>query len=101
MHYKKLVRDKVPERLDRKNIPYTMYVADDTEFKKELIIKLQEEVGEFITNKDVEELADVLEVIDSIKNLPEYKDVIIIQKDKRDDRGGFSKRIIAEGDDGR
>lgn len=99
MYYRKLVRDNIPEILDKKNIPYNIHIADNIEFKKELITKLQEEVNEFLIDKSSEELADVLEVIDSIKKLPEYKDVIIIQKHKRDERGGFSKKIILEGDD--
>lgn len=101
MYYKKLVRDNIPEILDKKNIPYSMHIADNIEFKKELIIKLQEEINEFILDESVGELADIIEVIESIKTLPEFCSVKEIRLKKKEEKGGFEKRIIAEGDDGR
>ena len=36
-NYNKLVRDKIPEFLDGKNVPYEKRIASPEEFKKELV----------------------------------------------------------------
>ncbi len=95
--YNKLVRDKIPEMLDKKNISYVKRIATFVEYKKELIKKLQEEAKEFSVKGEAEELADVLEVIRALKKLPEYKNVEIVRKKKLKERGGFNKRIILKG----
>lgn len=97
-HYRKLVRDGIPACLDAKGIPYTKEIADDAEYRKELIAKLVEEANEFAEAGAPEELADVLEVIDALQALPEYQDVERLQREKRDERGGFVGRIILEGE---
>ncbi len=96
--YNKLVRDKIPEILDKKGVPYEKRIASAEEYKVELIKKLTEEIKEFITEEDPEELADVMEVIDAIKKLPEYVNVDELQKKKREERGGFDGRIILKGE---
>ncbi len=96
--YNKLVRDKIPEILDAKGIAYKARTASPEEFKEELIKKLGEEVKEFSQNSSVEELADVLEVIESPKTLSEYGGVEKTRLQKREERGGFDKRIIAQGE---
>lgn len=96
--YNKLVRDKIPEILDKKGISYEKRIANSEEYKTELVKKLKEEVEEFLVNYDIEELADVLEVVDSIKKLSEYDKVLELQNKKREERGGFEKRIILKGE---
>ena len=96
--YNKLVRDKIPEFLDSKGISYEARIADQEEYKVELIKKLGEEIGEFLEAKNSEELADVMEVIDALKKLPEFTDVEIVKNKKFKDRGGFEKRIICKGE---
>ncbi len=96
--YNKLVRDKIPKILDDKGIVYEKRIAENVEYAEELVKKLQEEVGEFAADKSVEEFADVLEVIDTIKKLPEYDTVLDVQRRKREERGGFEDRIIIKGE---
>lgn len=96
--YNKLVRDKIPEMLDGKGIPYEKRIAAPEEYKSELIKKLTEEVSEFAEAGDPEELADVLEVIEALRKLPEYQDVEGLRLKKRDERGGFDERIILKGE---
>lgn len=98
MKYTKLVRDRIPEILDRKGLPYEKRIADDLEYKNELIKKLKEEAEEFLVQGSIEELADCIEVIDALKNLPEYARVLDVQKSKREERGGFEKRFIVSGE---
>lgn len=96
--YNKLVRDKIPEILDAKGVVYETRTASLEEFKTELIKKLAEEVREFVQDGSVGELADILEVIESLKTFSEYGDVETIRLQKREERGGFEKRIIAKGE---
>jgi predicted house-cleaning noncanonical NTP pyrophosphatase (MazG superfamily) len=96
--YNKLVRDRIPEILDGKGIPYEKRVASPEEYKNALIKKLSEETAEFSEAGDSEELADVLEVIEALRNLPEYKDVETLRLKKREERGGFDGKIILKGE---
>lgn len=95
--YNKLVRDKIPEILDKKGVHYEKHIASPEEFKIELVKKLKEEIDEFSVAYDLEELADIIEVIESLKQLPEYIDVEDIRQKKRQNRGGFDKKIILKG----
>ena len=96
--YNKLVRDKVPAKLDAQGIPYEKRVASDEEYRIELINKLLEEAQEFQEAGAIEELADVLEVIGALQKLPEYARVVYIQKEKRERMGGFGERFILKGE---
>lgn len=96
--YNKLVRDKIPEILDKKGVSYEKRIASEEEYYIELIKKLKEEAEEFEKDKSVEELADVLEVIETLKTLPQYKNVESVRQDKRNERGGFESKIILKGE---
>ncbi|MEK7612277.1 MAG: nucleoside triphosphate pyrophosphohydrolase [Patescibacteria group bacterium] len=96
--YNKLVRDNIPDILDKKNIPYEKRIASESEYKTELIKKLDEEMKEFSIEGSPEELADILEVVEALKTLPEYETVEKIKKEKRKEKGGFEKRIILQGE---
>lgn len=96
-NYNKLVRDKIPEILDAKNVSYEKRVASPEEYKVELIKKLTEEVKEFLEAESIEELADVVEVIEALKQLPVYADVEAIRQKKKEERGGFDQKIILKG----
>ena len=73
--YTKLVRDKIPEDLDNKGISYEKRTAEDYEYVQALFKKLKEEVNEFQKDKNNEELGDVIEVVETIKKLPEFIEV--------------------------
>jgi predicted house-cleaning noncanonical NTP pyrophosphatase (MazG superfamily) len=96
--YEKLVRDRIPEILDAKGVSYEKRIADDKEYRIELLKKLVEEAHEFEQAGDIEELADVLEVVDALRELPEYAEVASVQSKKREARGGFAKRFILKGE---
>ena len=65
--YNKLVRDKIPEIINSKpNAKCKTQILSDEEFAKQLNIKLQEEVKEYLESDSVEELADVEEVLRAI-----------------------------------
>jgi len=88
MQYNKLIRDKVPENLDNKNVKYKIHIADEKEYEEKLREKLGEEVQEF----------DILEVIYALCDF--YKidkeNLEKIRKDKFEKKGGLKNRIILE-----
>ena len=94
--YNKLVRDKIPVNIDRiKGRQSNWRTMNDDEYIKELNRKLLEESHEFIEENDIEELADVIEVIESImkiKNIT-WEEVKNIQEIKRNKKGGFNDKI--------
>jgi len=96
--YNKLVRDKIPELLDSKGIPYEKRIATEEELLPELIKKLGEETKEFTENPNSEELADVIQVIETLKKLPQFSNVEEIRTKKLAEKGGFYKRIILKGE---
>ncbi|NOY35861.1 MAG: nucleoside triphosphate pyrophosphohydrolase [bacterium] len=96
--YNKLVRDKIPEFLDGKNVPYEKRIASDEEYKIELIKKLDEEAKEFSAEGEPEELADVIEVVEALKKLPEYAEVENLRREKLKKKGGFGDKIILKGE---
>lgn len=96
--YNKLVRDKMPEFLDSKGISYEKRIATPKEYKIELIKKLEEEIKEFLEVENTEELADILEVVEALKKLPEFMNVEEIKAKKLAEKGGFEKRIILKGE---
>jgi predicted house-cleaning noncanonical NTP pyrophosphatase (MazG superfamily) len=100
--YNKLIRDKVLTILDTKGISHTEHIAGDEEYEQKLMAKLLEKAAEVATEesdeKQKEELADLLEVIEAIKELKGFttEEIEDIRLDKLDERGGFTKRIILE-----
>lgn len=100
--YNKLVRDNIPSIIENDNeIPVTRILSDE-EYKIELHKKLKEECNEVIDSKtkseELEELADVLEVLRSIAKLNDSSldEVVAIADKKFQKRGGFEKRIYLE-----
>ncbi len=96
--YNKLVRDKIPEILEAKGVLYEKRIASPEEYKAELVKKLIEECKEFEEQTSIEELADVLEVVEALKTLPEYAPVEKVRLEKREERGGFDEKIILKGE---
>lgn len=98
MKYNKLVRDLIPDIIEKSgNVPIT-HIASDHEYIDALNAKLHEEVNEFLDDPSVEEFADILEVLYAICkykkiNLADLEDTRL---KKLDQRGGFDKRIILE-----
>lgn len=100
--YNKLVRDEIPSIIiNNGGIPYTK-ILNDVEYKLELEKKLLEEYNEVINTKlqeaRIEELADMLEVIESLAHIEgkTLNDIIETAKKKKDKRGGFDKKIFLE-----
>lgn len=95
--YNKLVRDRVPEAIVAGGDDCVHKVIDDDKaFLEALDEKLDEELAEYQTSKDIDKLADVLEVIYAICEAHDlnFKDLEQIRLDKRARRGGFTKKFL-------
>ncbi len=96
--YDKLVRDKIPEIIIKNNAEPVTHIASNNEFLIRLYDKLIEEFKEFKQEPCEEELADILEVINSIIKYYDFNKNKIeeIRLRKKEKRGGFDKKIILE-----
>ena len=97
--YNKLVRDKIPEDINREQGRKCTYrILDDKEYLQELNKKVLEEANEFIEENSIEELGDLMEVINAIMKLKGYKmeDVKEIMKAKSEKKGAFDNKIFLE-----
>lgn len=95
----KLVRDNIPEIMERAGKTPITHIATEEEYERRLREKLKEEATEFYVSGREEELADVLEVVYAIcdmKHMPIAK-IEQIRKKKAEERGSFSKKIILHG----
>jgi len=98
MIYNKLVRDKIPEILERMGKKPACHTASADEYEERLWEKLTEEIGEFKEVPCDEEMADILEVMGAIiehYGLDPYE-VETAQQTKSGARGSFKQRIILE-----
>jgi|LGVE01.1.fsa_nt_gb predicted house-cleaning noncanonical NTP pyrophosphatase (MazG superfamily) len=96
--YNKLIRDKIPQIIKESGSQSKTYIADINEYKSLLLAKLVEESKELQEEPCIEELADIMEVLESIKAVFNFSDHDIEKKkeEKKDKRGGFDERIILE-----
>ncbi len=96
--YNKLVRDKIPEIIEQDGRKVVCHVLSEEEYVAELDKKLSEEVNEYKEDKNLEEMADVLEVLYSICQARGYtiKELEAKRKEKANARGGFQEKIFLE-----
>lgn len=96
MKYDKLVRDRIPEIIEKDGKKAITRTLSDEEYKIYLEKKLDEEVAEFHKSKSLEELADIVEVVYALSHayghLP--ADIDSVRIPKLVDRGGFNNRIL-------
>jgi len=96
--YNKLVRDKIPEIIKASDKNFDVHYAKKEEVLPLLETKLNEEVSEYLEAKNLEELADVMEVLFGLANALGYSEEDLINKrnEKKEERGGFKKGIVLE-----
>jgi predicted house-cleaning noncanonical NTP pyrophosphatase (MazG superfamily) len=98
IEYNKLIRDRIPEIIERDGKQYAIEVMDTNEYKQALLSKLVEESQEAATSKPEKltvELADVMEVIQAIMQVMNINsdEIYKIQQHRKKTRGGFTKRL--------
>ena len=94
--YNKLVRDRIPEIIGSSGKTCTVDTLTDEKYIAMLDAKLNEELAEYQESKSLEELADLLEVMGAVVKARGYSwdELTTIRKKKREERGGFEKRIL-------
>lgn len=96
--YNKLVRDKIPEIIELDGKKCTARVLDDEEYLKALDAKLDEELAEYHKDQNVEELADLLEVLYAVAEARGFtKDELeAVRERKAEKRGQFKEKLFLE-----
>ena len=94
--YDKLVRDKIPEIIEASGKTAVVSTATDEEYLDRLRAKLSEEVQEYAAGGDIEELADIVEVVSALAHASgsSLEGVLELAAVKRAERGGFDKRGV-------
>lgn len=94
--YNKLVRDYIPDIIRSNGAKCETMALDDQAYIQALDTKLMEEFGEFRENRNVEEIADMLEVLFAMAKAHGYSwiDVASAHREKRVKRGGFDRAIL-------
>lgn len=96
--YNSLVRDKITDIIEAEVRMAKYRILDENEYRLKLNKKLQEEVKEYLEDNNVEELADIVEVIYGILNSMDVsiKEFEKIRINKQEKRGAFEKKIYLE-----
>ena len=95
MVYEKLVRDLIPDIIEAQGEKPNIRILDDAEYRDCLSGKLDEEVQEFHKDNNLEELADILEVVYALAEINGGREELErIYAKKHEARGGFSERIF-------
>lgn len=94
--YNKLVRDRIPEIIAANGQVCSTRILEEEEYLKMLDAKLSEELAEYHQDQNVEELADLLEVIYAAAEARGVCEDQLeqIRQRKAMERGSFHKRIL-------
>ena len=94
--YNKLVRDNIPEIIKNSGKECDIEILSDEDYLKMVDAKLDEELAEYHKEQNLEELADLLEVLYAASNARGYsvEDLEVCRIKKRKERGGFEKKIL-------
>ena len=94
--YNKLVRDLIPDIIENSGKQCRTRILSDDEYLEKLDAKLDEELEEYYKDKNIEELADLLELIRTAAVARGYtlEDLESARAEKSKQRGGFEKKIL-------
>ncbi len=99
--FNKLVRDKIPDKIKGNGETCNIRILDKEEYLEALNTKIQEELKEYLESGEVEELADLEEVLRAILDAKgvSYDQFENIRLNKVEKRGAFKQRIFLESTD--
>lgn len=94
--YNKLVRDRIPEIIEASGKTCKTEILSDDEYLKMIDAKLDEELAEYHKDQNIEELADLIEVIYAATKARGYtlEELEQARAGKAAKRGGFEKKIL-------
>lgn len=94
--YNKLVRDNIPAIIEASGAVCETEILNDSDYLRMLDAKLDEELAEYHKDQNIEELADLLEVIYACARARGYSlaELEAVRVAKADKRGGFDEKIL-------
>lgn len=94
--FNKLVRDKIPQMIEAQGEKPAVRVLDGAEYRNCLQEKLGEEVGEYLASGELDELADIMEVVYALCRADGHTvdELQALYREKHRARGGFDERIF-------
>ncbi len=101
--FNKLIRDRIPEFIEKDGKKYNTRILTDDEYRTELLRKLTEESQEAFetggAREDlIKEIADIWEVMDYV--IKEFgldqQEIFKVKEDRKEKRGGFDKKLFLE-----
>lgn len=94
--YNKLVRDRIPEIIEASGKAHKTEILSDDEYLKMIDAKLDEELAEYHKDQNIEELADLIEVIHAAAKARGYTldELERVRAEKAAKRGRFEKKIL-------
>ena len=94
--YNKLVRDKIPAIIEATGAACETEIRSDTDCLRLLDAKLDEELAEYHQDQNIEELADLMEVIYACAKARGYTvaELEALRAEKAVRRGGFDQKIL-------
>lgn len=96
--YHKLVRDNIPGIIKNSGKECDIKILSDEEYLQMVDNKLDEELAEYHKEQNLEELADLLEVLYTAAGARGYSvaELEACRLKKQKERGGFEKRILLQ-----
>ena len=94
--YNKLVRDNIPAIIKAKGAACETEILSDADYLHLLDAKLDEELTEYHQDQNIEELADLMEVIYACAKARGYTvaELEALRAEKAAKRGGFDRKIL-------
>ena len=94
--HNKLVRDKIPEIIKNDGRICETEILSDDDYLAMLDAKLDEELNEYHKDQNIEELADLMEVIYAVVEARGYtlEQLESVRKEKAEKRGAFKEKIF-------
>ena len=94
--YNKLVRDRIPEIIESSGKTCKVEILSDEDYLRMVDAKLDEELAEYHKDQNIEELADLLEVIYAATKARGYsiEQLETVRSEKAAKRGAFDKKIL-------
>lgn len=102
--YDKLIRDGIPAIIEKGGGSCRVRKLEPPEYRKRLEQKLGEELEEYLQSGQLEELADLLEVMMALVQArgESWQQLEAVRQEKRLQRGGFDRRLLLQQvDDGK
>ena len=94
--YSKLVRDRIPEIIETSGKTCVTETLSDEDYLRMIDAKLDEELAEYHKDQNIEELADLIEVIYAAAIARGYtiEQLEKVRAEKAEKRGAFQQKIL-------